>query len=59
MAGKVNNDFHKTHDIFDLFKGLTLKNLDVDIEVASDGTAESTKSELQNGSSAEHMNNGK
>ncbi|KAM5432411.1 methylenetetrahydrofolate reductase (NAD(P)H) met13 [Microsporum ferrugineum] len=27
----VNNDFHKTHDIFDLFKGLVLKDLDTEV----------------------------
>jgi hypothetical protein len=58
-AEKVNNDFHKTHDIFDLFKGLTVKNLDVEIDTSSDDTAELTQSNLQNGSPAEHSNHTK
>jgi hypothetical protein len=27
----VNNDFHKTHDIFGLFKGLSVKNFGVEV----------------------------
>jgi methylenetetrahydrofolate reductase (NADPH) len=30
MVITVNNDFHKTHDIFHLFDGLTIKSLDVE-----------------------------
>ncbi|EEP77604.1 methylenetetrahydrofolate reductase 1 [Uncinocarpus reesii 1704] len=31
LVNIVNNDFHKTHDIFDLFKDLTVKGLDVEL----------------------------
>lgn len=29
---KVNNDFHKTHDIFNIFKDLKVENLNVQVE---------------------------
>lgn len=34
----VNNDFHKTHDIFDLFDGLEVDNLDAEVpDAKADG----------------------
>ncbi|OJD28470.1 methylenetetrahydrofolate reductase [Blastomyces percursus] len=32
LVNIVNNDFHKTHDIFNLFKDLKVENLDTEIE---------------------------
>ncbi|EZF31619.1 hypothetical protein H101_04779 [Trichophyton interdigitale H6] len=57
LVNIVNNDFHKTHDIFDLFKGLVLKDIDTEVsgtqqatELAENGThseAPASKSEKQ------------
>lgn len=36
--GSVNNDFHKTHDIFELFDGLEVDNLDAEVpDAKADG----------------------
>lgn len=54
----VNNDFHRTHDIFDLFKDLAVKNLDTVIEVpgASTADAESNGQPELNGHGPEKPN---
>ncbi|KAF3482861.1 methylenetetrahydrofolate reductase 1 [Arthroderma uncinatum] len=46
----VNNDFHKTHDIFDLFKGLVVKDLETEVS----GTQQAAAPE-QNGTSSEAL----
>lgn len=33
----MNNDFHNTYDLFDLFEGLAVRDLDV--EIPADGAA--------------------
>lgn len=43
----MNNDFHKTHDIFDLFKGLTVKDLDVEVPADEGATSESQPDGVQ------------
>lgn len=47
----MNNDFHKTHDIFDLFKDLTVKGLDKE----ATGIVE-PESQPANGASEPHQN---
>ncbi|PGH27972.1 methylenetetrahydrofolate reductase [Polytolypa hystricis UAMH7299] len=44
LVNIVNNDFHKTHDIFDLFKDLTVKDLDTEIEVPTTDGAKDVES---------------
>lgn len=44
----MNNDFHKTHDIFDLFKGLVLKDIDTEVS----GTQQATEP-AENGTHSE------
>ncbi|KAL1885665.1 methylenetetrahydrofolate reductase (NAD(P)H) met13 [Paecilomyces lecythidis] len=36
----VNNDFHKTHDIFDIFKGLSVKNIESEVTPSDDVPAD-------------------
>jgi hypothetical protein len=38
----VNNDFHKTHEIFEIFKGLSVKNIDAGV-APSDGIPTDTQ----------------
>jgi methylenetetrahydrofolate reductase (NADPH) len=46
----VNNDFHKTHDIFDLFKDLVVKDIDVtQSAINGDTVDESAKGSIPNG----------
>ncbi|KAL2373702.1 methylenetetrahydrofolate reductase (NADPH), variant 2 [Blastomyces gilchristii SLH14081] len=48
LVNIVNNDFHKTHDIFNLFKDLKVENLDTEIEPIA-LAAESVDIAQQNG----------
>ncbi|OAX80068.1 hypothetical protein ACJ72_05609 [Emergomyces africanus] len=57
LVNIVNNDFHKTHDIFNLFKDLEVKNLDTEVE-AIIPAAEPVDNTQQNGQSLEKHVNG-
>lgn len=52
----MNNDFHKTHDLFDLLKDLAVEHIDVEVEVPST-IATNGNGEHQNGHAPEHNNN--
>ncbi|KAJ9261154.1 hypothetical protein DTO207G8_304 [Paecilomyces variotii] len=45
----VNNDFHKTHDIFDIFKGLSVKDIETEVppsdDIPADAQADGAKAE--------------
>ncbi|GAD93862.1 methylenetetrahydrofolate reductase 2 [Paecilomyces variotii No. 5] len=41
----VNNDFHKTHDIFDIFKGLSVKNIETEVAPSDDVPADAQAGE--------------
>lgn len=36
----VNNDFHKTHEIFEIFNGLSVKNIDAGVPASDDVPAD-------------------
>ncbi|KLJ13238.1 methylenetetrahydrofolate reductase (NADPH) [Blastomyces silverae] len=48
LVNIVNNDFHKTHDIFNLFKDLKVENLDTEVEPIAPA-AEPVDNAQQNG----------
>lgn len=45
----MNNDFHKTHDIFDIFKGLSVKDIETEVppsdDIPADAQADGAKAE--------------
>ncbi|PGH00870.1 methylenetetrahydrofolate reductase [Blastomyces parvus] len=57
LVNIVNNDFHKTHDIFNLFKDLKVENLDTEIEPIAPA-AEPVGNAQQNGQPPQTEANG-
>ncbi|PGH35941.1 methylenetetrahydrofolate reductase [[Emmonsia] crescens] len=55
LVNIVNNDFHKTHDIFNLFKDLRVKNFDTEVEPIAPA-AEPVDNTQQNGQPQKYVN---
>ncbi|EAS29456.3 methylenetetrahydrofolate reductase [Coccidioides immitis RS] len=55
LVNIVNNDFHKTHDIFNLFNDIVVKDLDVEATGIEESTSQpaNTNPERQNGDAAQ------
>ncbi|OJD12567.1 methylenetetrahydrofolate reductase [Emergomyces pasteurianus Ep9510] len=56
LVNIVNNDFHKTHDIFNLFKDLKVKDLDTEVEAIAPAAEPVDNTHLNGQSPEKHFN---